>query len=154
MYSFAADSSTGKISALKKLKTGLSSTSTPAVYKNRAYIGVMTENGGEVWVINAKTMKKIYSCSAPGYPQSSAIISKAYESKTGKIYVYFTCNSRNGELICLADSEKATSGKAVTIYTPAKNNRQYCISPIAAAGDGTLYYKNDSGCIYAICKRF
>ena len=75
-----------------------------------------------------------------------------YYKDSGKIYIYATLNNKDGSVVVLEDSKGQTSGKATVLYKPGENKRQYCISPISVGSDGTLFFKNDSGYIFAVEK--
>lgn len=139
-------------SSIKKLTLGSSSTSTPVVYKNRIYVGVqgLKQSEGYLKVINANTMSIIYTASANGYPQNNVLVSNAYEKETGKIYIYSTYNSPPGGISVYTDSSNQTSAQKSELFKPDSENSAYCISNIVCDNHGTLFYKNDSGLIFAI----
>ncbi len=139
-------------SSMKTLKLGGSTTASPVVYNNRLYIGVQGESFGKGYmkVINAETLKVIYSAAMKGYPQNTALVSDAYFNKTGKVYIYSTYNAYPGGITVLTDSVGQTSAVTEELFTPSDDKAQYSISTIAADEDGNLYYKNDSGNIFCI----
>lgn len=147
VYRFKADAKTGKLSSLSSFKAGGSVTSTPVVCDARVYFGCQNGEGGKFVVMDAKTMKKIYDCNLNGYPQSTALVSVARE---GKVFVYMTCNQKPGGIVMFEDSKAQKAPKKTELFTPSSELSQYCISSVTASSDGTLYYKNDSGCIIAV----
>lgn len=70
------------------------STSTPVVYNGRAYVGVsgvgqfQAYGGHCIAVIDLASWKIAYTCPTKGYPQSSGLLTNAYEN-TGLVYIYF-----------------------------------------------------------------
>ena len=74
------------------------STSTPVVYNGRAYIGVsgtgqFTQySGHNITVIDLENWKIAYSVKTQGYPQTSGLLTTAYEENNGYVYVYFFDN--------------------------------------------------------------
>ncbi|MGN0468842.1 MAG: PQQ-binding-like beta-propeller repeat protein [Acutalibacteraceae bacterium] len=150
VYKFKTDSSSGKLSSLKSYKAVGSVTASPTVYKGRIYVGCQSGKSGKFLVINASDMKLIYQSDMNGYPQAAALVSTGYGDK---IYVYLTYNAKPGGITMFEDSAGQKSAKKTELFTPADNMSQYCISPIAAGSDGTLYYKNDSGNIMAVTKK-
>ncbi len=145
--------------SVKYISIGSMSTSTPVIYKNRLYVGCSGkgydwdgDSGSGIAVVDVSGGKldMIYKASTPGYPQAGPLVSTAYEKSTGKIYVYTTYNNNPGGIYLIVDSVGQTE--------PSENNgdlfipdqKQYCISTICADSDGTLYYKNDSGYIFAV----
>ena len=120
------------------------------IYENRLYVGAQNGQKGQLIVLDASTLKKIYHANVDGYPQSAVTVSDYYFKDSGKIYVYATLNTKTGEVVMLEDSVGQKSGKAVNLYKPGENKRQYSISPISVGSDGTLFFKNDSGYIFAV----
>lgn len=150
VYKFSMNSSSGKLSSLKTYTCSGPVTATPVVHNSRLYIGCQSKNGGEFLVLDASTMKKIYSSDMPGYPQATVLVSNGYEKDSGKTYIYSTYNNKPGGIILFEDSAEQTTAKKTTLFTPSDEMSQYCISTISASSDGTLYYKNDSGYIFAV----
>lgn len=147
VYRFKADEKSGKLSALASYKAGGSVTSSPAVYGGRVYFGCQSADAGKFIVLNAKTMKKVYDCEMPGFPQSAALIGTGYD---GRVYIYMTYNKKPGGIIMFADSPGQTEAKKTDLFSPTGNLSQFCVSSVTAGSDGTLYYKNDSGNIFAV----
>lgn len=61
-----------------------------------------------------------------------------------------TCNQKPGGIVMFEDSKAQKAAKKTELFTPSSELSQYCISSVTASSDGTLYYKNDSGCIIAV----
>lgn len=150
VYKFSMNSSSGKLSSLKSYTCQGSVTATPVVVNSRLYVGCQSGSAGEFLVLNASTMKKIYSSDMPGYPQATVLVSTGYENDNGKTYIYSTYNSKPGGIVLFEDSAEQTTAKKTTLFTPSDEMSQFCISTISASSDGTLYYKNDSGYIFAV----
>ncbi len=150
VYKFAMDKETGALSSLKAYKTDGAVTATPVVHNNRLYIGYQSGTTGKFSVLNAQTMEEIYSCEMLGYPQGTMTISLGYEEMTSKVYIYSTYNAFPGGITVFEDSEGQTSAVKTELFKPDDTQSQYCISTIAVGADGTLYYKNDSGYIFAV----
>ena len=66
--------------------------------------------------------------------------------QNGETYVYFTANCNPGGVYRyrLGDTD------ASLIYTPDADHQNYCMASITVGPDGTLYYVNDSGALFAI----
>lgn len=156
-YLYSVTVSNGKFnkSSLKKLALGGSSTSTPLIYGGRVYVGVQGAriSSGYIKVVDEKNLTVIYSAETKGYPQSDFLLSNKYESETGNVYVYFTYNCPPGGMCALVDSAGQTQAQLFDVYVPDSSQSGYCISPVVADSDGTLYFKNDSGHIFAIEKK-
>lgn len=138
-------------------------TAAPVVYNGRIYIGVAGTEGqfnadGDHLFAVLNDDEKLddgslaYTVSIPGYPQAAALLSTATEKKDGKVRLYFTYNAPPGGIYYIEDKPGQTSGKAVSLYTPETNMRQYCISTLCCDKEGTIYYKNDSCYLMAVEK--
>lgn len=149
IYKFAMDSS-GKLSSLKTYTASGAVTATPVIYGERLYAGCQNGSAGKFIVLDAKTMKEIYTSDMQGYPQASMLISTGYKESNGKVYIYSTYNAKPGGITVFEDSQGQTSAVKTELYTPESDMQQYCISTISASDDGRLYYKNDSGNIFAL----
>lgn len=150
VYKLSLDSETGKLKKLKTYTASGSITATPVIYNGRLYIGAQNGAKGELLVLNADTLKKLYSGETSGYPQATALVSTGYEAETGKVYVYLTCNSKPGGITVFEDSKGQTSPVSRVLFSPDEAQSEYCISTISADEKGNLYYKNDSGNIFAV----
>ena len=150
------------------------STCTPTIYNGRAYIGVSgtaqfgAYSGHNITVIDLASMSVAYSVRTQGYPQTSGILTTAYEAENGYVYVYFFDNYTPGKLRILADKPGQTapvlitketdesSGKHVTydtpyvLFTPSGAQAQYAICSPVIDADGTIYFKNDSAYLMAV----
>lgn len=158
--------------ALENGTTGIPmSTSTPVVYKGRAYVGVSGSSqftaysGHNITVIDLTSMNIAYRVETKGYPQTSGLLTTAYENDT---YVYFIDNFTPGVLRVLKDKPGQTEpvltekevyvedgvdkGKmtAPVLFEPAGHQAQYAICSPIADQYGTLYFKNDSGYLMAL----
>lgn len=153
IYKFKMDSSTGKLSSLKAYKAYGSVTATPVIYSSRLYIGCQSGTSGKLLVLDADSLTEIYSCDTMAYPQASALVSTGYEGDSGKVYIYLTYNSKPGGITVFEDSEGQLTPKKSELFTPSDGMKEYCISTISAGSDGTLYYKNDSGYIFALTEK-
>lgn len=157
LFSAAVDAKTGKLSDLKDENYNAQSTSTPVVYKGKVYFATgsgisSTGSSGNLVVAEADTLKMDYAIGMKGYPQSSLLMSTAYEESTGYIYLYSTYNAMPGGVSMIKtkpDNTKAEGAELTEIYD-ADGYSQYCITSIICDTDGTLYYKNDSCNIFAL----
>lgn len=147
------DDESVKSNIIAKNVTG--STSTPLVYNDRVYVGAVNgENKGVIGVLDATSLQPLYSTELPANVQSSGLLTTAYSgSDNEKVYVYFTYNKTPGGIVVLEDFKGNTTPIVSELYTPIKEQQNYCISSIIADSNGTLYYKNDSGYMFAIEKK-
>ena len=125
-------------------------TSTPTIYNNRIYIGCMADRYGYVVVLDADSLQPVYKVQGPlmAEVKSSPLVSTRGDT-SGKVYVYFSANAQPGGLYYFTDQPGAKEGSWQTLYTPTAA-KQYCLSSITAGTDGTLYYSNDSGTLFAV----
>lgn len=141
------------------------STSTPVVYNGRAYVGVSgtgqfsAYSGHNITVIDLASWTIAYTCPTKGYPQTSGLLTTAYEN-TGLVYIYFFDNYTPGCLRVIRDCpgqkqllsiyDASPIDEAEILFTPRGAQQQYAIcSPIVDAY-GTFYFKNDSGYMMAM----
>ncbi len=144
------------------------STCTPSVYNGRIYIGVsgngqFTSFSGHainVYDLNDDgSMTLAYSYDIMGYPQTSAMLTTAYEEDTGYVYIYLPYNYTPGGISVLKDQPGQTEALTTTdegyseVFTPLSPLSQYCICSTIADEYGTIYYKNDSAYMMAITSK-
>jgi outer membrane protein assembly factor BamB len=85
------------------------STSTPTVYNGRAYVGVSgtsqfgAYSGHNITVIDLKSWEIAYKVRTMGYPQTSGLLTTAYEASEGTAYIYFFDNYTPGMLRVITD---------------------------------------------------
>ena len=155
----------GKLSGSQAIALGGMSTSTPVVYKNRAYVGVAGDgqftpySGHHIAVLDLNSWTVAYTATTQGYPQTSGLLSTNTED--GSVNVYFMDNYTPGVMRVINDSEGQTSLKngitengqsncAPVVFKPEGPLAQYCISSPVVDEYGTLYFKNDSGNLIAL----
>lgn len=146
------------------------STSTPTVYNGRAYVGVSGTSqfgqysGHNISVLDLRTMTVAYSVSTQGYPQTSGILTTAYEQQEGYVYIYFFDNFTPGKLRVIKDSPNQTEpievseeyyqgevySSAPSLFTPVGAQAEYAICSPVIDEDGTIYFKNDSAYLMAV----
>jgi hypothetical protein len=139
IYKVSIDSSTGQFRIEASAKFASASSSTPVVYNGRIYVGA----SDGIYVLKKDDLTEVSHYAAGAAVQTSALLTTAYG---GTVYAYFTVNSPQGEIIVLSDD--GTNVAYNTLYTPAQN--QYSLVSLIADRDGTIYYTNDSGYIFAI----
>lgn len=161
-------SSDGILSEVSSVKFGASSTSTPVLANGKIIVGGASVDGftggwqgnteyhyGQIAVIDAATMKvensvckadgnyiRQYGYDAGGDVKSQPIVSV----QDGRTYVYFTSNNNPGGIYRYRVGDE----EAELLYTPDTANQNYCMSSISVGSDGSLYYTNDSGKLFAI----
>lgn len=160
-------SDAGVLSETGKVKFAKSSTCTPTVSGGKIFVGGQSEAYTQVskWVkayygvlavIDAKTLATTQVSTLDGHEfvgnmngqATSADIQSApvVSVQNGETYVYFTANCNPGGVYRyrLGDTD------ASLIYTPDASHQNYCMASITVGPDGTLYYVNDSGALFAV----
>lgn len=161
----------GNLSNESFIDLGGMTTAAPLVYKNKIYIGVAGEggqfnpDGGHSFKVidNSGTLNQdslMYELPVPGYNQSAALLSNAYENEDfdgdgkadGRIYLYFTYNAKPGGIYYTYDTPDADEALDMgkELFIPDTDKQQYCISTICTDEEGTFYYKNDSCYLMAV----
>lgn len=144
-------SDAGVLSETGKVKFAESSTCTPTVSGGKIFVGGATKPFGVLAVIDAATLSvDTQVTSADGVELSGAGMdiksAPAVSVQNGETYVYFTANCNPGGVYRyrLGDTD------ASLIYTPDASHQNYCMASITVGPDGTLYYVNDSGALFAV----
>lgn len=157
----------GRLSELGKVTFGGSSTSTPVLVNGKIIVGGTsidsfkggyqnryTYHYGLLATIDAETLAVDYSiCKADGNyirqgtsgggdVKSQPVVSV----QNGETYVYFTSNNNPGGIY----RYRIGDAEAELLYTPAAEDQQYCMTSISVGSDGSLYYVNDSGKLFAV----
>ena len=141
------------------------STCSPVVYNGRAYVGVSgagqftAYSGHNITVIDLDKKAIAYSVETQGYPQTSGLLTTAYEEESGYVYIYYFDNYTPGKLRVLRDKKgqteadyltaEGTRSTAYAIFTPTGNHAQYAICSPIVDEYGTIYFKNDSAHLMA-----
>lgn len=144
----------GQLRDLKSFKMAGMSTGTPVICGDVAFVtcsgASQFSDSGKLYAVDTATMEKIAEISTPGYVQSSLLVSNAYQAEENTLYIYATYNKMPGGLYLLKYqlNQKTFSGE--DLFVPEGTQAQYNIcSPICDA-EGTIYFKNDSGYLFAV----
>ena len=155
------------------------STSTPVIANGRAYIGVSgtsqftAYSGHNITVVDLSTFSIAYSVPTMGYPQTSGLLTTAYQDKDGYNYVYFIDNFTPGKLRVIRDmpdmtevdhsyttmetysknGEEHTIETAYVLFTPSGAQAQYAICSPIVDEEGNIYFKNDSAQLMRLSSR-
>ena len=155
------------------------STSTPVIANGRAYIGVSGTNqfgaysGHNITVVDLSTFSIAYSVPTMGYPQTSGLLTTAYQNGDGYNYVYFFDNFTPGKLRVIRDKpgmtevdhdyttmetyskngEEHTIETAYVLFTPDGAQAQYAICSPVVDEEGNIYFKNDSAQLMRLSSR-
>lgn len=158
----------GELKEAGSVKFAKTSTGTPALVDGKLVVGGQSDQFvqvskymkayyGLLAVIDAKTLAVDASVTTvdgkPLLGKTGAQAASAEVKSTpvvsvqgGRTYVYFTANCNPGGMYRYRLGDEGAS----LVYTPAPEYQQFCMYSIAVGPDGTLYYKNDSGALFAI----
>lgn len=153
---------TGRVSFAK------SSTCTPAVVDGKLYVGGMSDQfvqvskyvkayRGVLAVIDVNSLSVDASVTtvdgAPfvGSMSGNALTAEVKSSpvvsvQNGETYVYVTANCNPGGVY----RYRVGDADATLMYSPDAAHQNYCMASVTVGPDGTLYYVNDSGALFAI----
>lgn len=153
-YALGANGMPDKAGALewKSGTEGGGTQSTPVIYKGRLYIGGGGGTMGSLepfHVLDAKTMKEIYS--VPVQSKGSAAVSTAYATAANnyQVYIYmipYAPVDNQAQMWIIKDSQGQT--KADYEVVKGVGNAQYCSQSVAIAKDGGLLWYNDGAALY------
>ena len=155
------------------------STSTPVIANGRAYIGVSgtsqfgAYSGHNITVVDLSTFSIAYSVPTMGYPQTSGLLTTAYQNGDGYNYVYFIDNFTPGKLRVIRDmpgmtevdhsyttmetysknGEEHTIETAYVLFTPNGAQAQCAICSPIVDEEGNIYFKNDSAQLMRLSSR-
>ena len=155
------------------------STSTPVIANGRAYIGVSgtsqftAYSGHNITVVDLSTFSIAYSVPTMGYPQTSGLLTTAYQDEDGYNYVYFLDNYTPGKLRVIRDKpgmtevdhdyttmetyskngEEHTIETGYVLFTPDGAQAQYAICSPIVDEEGNIYFKNDSAQLMRLSSR-
>lgn len=163
LYNYSSDSSAPAMS-----------TCTPTIYNGRAYVGASgtsqfgAYSGHNITVIDIPNWEIAYTVRTQGYPQTSGVLTTAYQAETGNVYVYFFDNYTPGKLRVLQDKPGQTSASLISVetymdkgtvktyetayalFTPNGDQAQYALCSPIMDECGTIYFKNDSAYLMAV----
>lgn len=129
-------------------------TSTPTLFEGNLYVGGgVYGSKGYFSVIDASTLQVKSTIEVPHYVQSTPLVAKAVDGKT---YAYFTCNGAETD-----ENKIPTNGGGAWVYCLETNTAtklfeatgdmaNWCTKSITMGADGTLYWTNDSGTLFAL----
>lgn len=148
-----AVASDGSLSESNAASFASKSTSTATLFQGNLFVGgCAADYTGTLSIIDAATMQVKHSVSLPFEVKSAPLVAKAADGNT---YAYFTCNGAEGNW------PDYTSGGGAWVYCLETNTTtklfdatgsmaNWCTKSIIMGTDGTLYWTNDSGTLFAL----
>ena len=128
------------------------STSTPAVYKGRVYVGggnFTTGHAALLCLNESNITDKIWEYTPNGAVQSSPAISTWYDNGTNnEIYIYITTNCNQGSVYCFRDDAGNTAADEKWRYESTSSNK-YMLAGAAVSG-GWVFAGDDAGYLYGL----
>ena len=119
-------------------------TSSPVIYDGVVYYGAQ----GCLVAADAVTLAELRRAAFPDTGagvQASPLLTTAY-AEDGAVYLYVTQNTTPGAMYVVRDDGETLTCSA--LYTPEESN--WCAASAICDGEGTIYYHNDAGYLYAL----
>lgn len=150
----------GSLSEANSASFAKGSTSTATLFEGNLFVGGRDELDpttysakGLLSVIDVATMQIKSTIELPYEVKSAPLVAKAADGKT---YAYFTCNG-----VEMGEDNNYTNGGGAWVYCLETNTTtrlfdatgdaaNYCTKSITMGADGTLYWTNDSGTLFAL----
>lgn len=143
----------GSLSELNAASFASKSTSTATLFQGNLFVGGgAADYTGTLSVVDAATMQIKHSVSLPFEVKSAPLVAKAADGNT---YAYFTCNGAEGNWPDYTSGGGAwayclETNTATKLFDATGSMANWCTKSIVVGADGTLYWTNDSGTLFAL----
>lgn len=141
LYQFTVDAN-GALQVRAKKALGTAVTATPVFASGRLYLPALNS----FFVLDAQDLSILDQADLPAYGQGSPLV----VSKDGRRQIYFVLNEAKGALYAFSDAADTGLSNLEVLFTPSEKQQNYSLSSPVMGPDGTIYYKNDSGTIFAL----
>lgn len=143
----------GSLSELGTASFASKSTSTATLFQGNLFVGgCAADYTGTLSIVDAATMQVKHSASLPFEVKSAPLVAKAADGNT---YAYFTCNGAEGKWPDYTSGGGAwvyclETNTATKLFDATGSMANWCTKSIVMGADGTLYWTNDSGTLFAL----
>ena len=143
----------GSLSELGTASFASKSTSTATLFQGNLFVGgCAADYTGTLSIVDAATMQVKHSVSLPFEVKSAPLVAKAADGNT---YAYFTCNGAEGNWPDYTSGGGAwvyclETNTATKLFDATDSMANWCTKSITMGADGTLYWTNDSGTLFAL----
>lgn len=148
-----AVASDGSLSESNATSFASKSTSTATLFQGNLFVGgCAADYTGTLSIIDAATMQVKHSVSLPFEVKSAPLVAKAADGNT---YAYFTCNGAEGKWPDYTSGGGAwayclETNTTTKLFDATGSMANWCTKSITMGTDGTLYWTNDSGTLFAL----
>jgi uncharacterized repeat protein (TIGR02543 family) len=127
--------------------------SIPVVYGSKLYaLSGFINSGGRLDVFDAGSLARKATLDFGGYSQSSPLVSDAYATAKGKIYLYACLNEQGGDQVVVIEdgTGSAARPKASVLYSPGGNQS---LNSVVADDTGSMYFADGKGRLVSLGSR-